>query len=95
MGLKITRTSTVQPNPFSRETRIAFSTAVDVFTHIKIYDASGRLVRELLGDRLDAGSHEVIWNGRNQSGLKLPAGVYFVEIDMGNQFDVKKAVLLE
>ncbi len=95
VGLQTASISTVQPNPFSRETRIAFSTAVDVFTHLKIYDTSGRLVRELLGDRLEAGRHEVVWNGCSQSGLKLPAGVYFLEIDMGNQFDVKKVVLLE
>jgi len=85
----------VHPNPFSRETKIAFSTSTNAFVQLMIYDASGRMVRELFVGHLDAGRHEVVWNGNNQAGLKLTAGVYFLKIHIGNNFDVKKVVLLE
>ncbi len=82
------------PNPFYEETRIEFSMPVAGFVKFGVYDASGKLVNNLLGKYLEAGKHEVVWNGHNQSGLKLPAGIYFLKIEMKNQFDIEKVVML-
>jgi N-acetylneuraminic acid mutarotase len=75
----------VYPNPFSKKTEIRFSMLdagyqiTDVRLQIKIYDATGRLVKDftqLLNYQLP--NNQVVWCGDDDSGRKLPAGVYFV-----------------
>ncbi|MFW6058811.1 MAG: FlgD immunoglobulin-like domain containing protein [Phycisphaeraceae bacterium] len=42
-----------------------------------VYDADGRLVRELRrGEQQDAGAHEIAWDGLNRQGEPMPAGDY-------------------
>jgi hypothetical protein len=44
---------------------------------IDIYDVAGRLVTRLWGGLQTPGRHEIRWDGRNSSGERLAAGVYF------------------
>jgi hypothetical protein len=64
------------PNPFNPSTRIDFvlteATAVD----LSIYDVAGRWIVTLHQGQLDAGSHQVTWDGKTASGASAPAGVY-------------------
>lgn len=46
---------------------------------ISIYDEAGRLVRSQQGDA-SSGAHTVPWDGRDQSGARLPEGLYRVEV---------------
>ncbi|MEN8006651.1 MAG: FlgD immunoglobulin-like domain containing protein [Candidatus Krumholzibacteriota bacterium] len=47
---------------------------------LAVYDLQGRLVRELLGgERLAAGFHRVVWDGRDSRGLQAASGVYLVQ----------------
>ncbi len=59
---------------------------------LKIYDASGRLVRrwDELTTRL---SDHIIWDGTDDRGIKLQSGVYFVQIE-GDGFRQTKEVIL-
>jgi len=56
---------------------------------IKIYDATGRLVKSFL---LPTSSVE--WNGTDDSGRILPAGVYFVRLESEGFKQVEKVILL-
>jgi len=47
---------------------------------IKIWDASGRLVRTIAVGDLPEGSHVVKWDGRNEAGEKVASGIYFFDI---------------
>ncbi len=55
-----------------------FRTHADGPTRIAIYDACGRLVRELFAGVLPTGVHDVPWEGRTASGCPAAEGVYFV-----------------
>ena len=45
---------------------------------ITVYDVTGRRVRSVVDERLmPAGDHEAVWDGRNEAGLAVGAGVYF------------------
>ena len=47
---------------------------------LTVYDLQGRLVRELVaGEVLTAGSHRVVWDGRDRRGRPAPSGVYLVQ----------------
>lgn len=71
------------PNPFGRTTTIAFDIPSGLYgsVSLSIYDISGRIVRILIDEPLDTGSHNTIWDGRDEGGRKLDPGVYFYRIE--------------
>jgi hypothetical protein len=83
-----------QPNPFSPETRIAFLLPEVGAVQLKIYGVNGRLVRTLVEGEQPAGSHRVAWNGRDDSGREVPAGVYFSQLTVAGVTESRKMVLL-
>lgn len=62
---------TVAPNPFRNSVKFMIPTQMGE-TKISIFDATGKLVREL--------NTTTVWNGRNSAGIKVNAGVYFYNI---------------
>lgn len=73
----------VAPNPFSpyRAERTIFSFALPEILStvtLRIFDLKGRLVRRLVDQILQSSNGNIIWDGRNNSGRKLPVGVYIV-----------------
>ena len=45
-----------------------------------MFDVRGRLLRELARPGLRPGSHEVVWDGKDAHGRRLPGGVYYYEL---------------
>lgn len=66
-----------QPNPFSPETRMAFTMPEEGRVELRVYSVDGRLVRTLIDERLPAGPHTATWDGRDESGRTVASGVYF------------------
>jgi hypothetical protein len=77
----------VAPNPFSGQTRIAYSLSSTATQDVMlgVYDLSGRLVRELVHASQAPGSYEVRWDGTRSDGLPARGGVYFVHGHAGSQ----------
>ena len=82
------------PNPFNPRTRLGFDLPVDGRVELRIFDLRGRRVRAIdLGPR-PAGSHEVVWDGRDDGGRQLASAVYLVRLSVdGLGVDTRKAVL--
>lgn len=69
------------PNPFNPSTTISFALSVDGPATLEVYDLAGRRVRQLLtGGSMPAGQHAVVWDGRDESGKAVAAGVYLVSL---------------
>ncbi len=84
------------PNPFNPHTSVSFQMPSSGTADVRVYDAAGRLVRTLLaGDERDAGSHQVVWDGRDDAGRGVAAGVYFSRIIAGGREASAKMVLLK
>ena len=48
----------------------------------------------MLAQRIEtAGAHSAAWNGRDASGSRVPAGVYFVRLEAAGQVQSQKIVL--
>ena len=63
---------------------------------VRVYDASGRLVRTLLaGKTRPAGRQGVDWDGRDGSGRTAPSGVYFYRLQAGEDADLGRMLLLK
>ncbi len=83
------------PNPFNPSTRIRFSLSQTEYVSLKIYDVLGRQIRSLLNRSLTAGAHTVTWNGKDDAGRSVSAGVYFYQMEAGTQTMRRKMVLLK
>jgi hypothetical protein len=82
------------PNPFSRNTTINYQVARATNVDIQVYDASGRLVRTLAQGSCNPGYHSEAWNGCDDAGRKVAAGVYFIRFTTDEHKTVSKAILL-
>ena len=69
------------PNPFNPRTVIRFELPAAARADLRVYDASGRMVRRLVdGAQLSVGPHEAVWDGADGAGRQAPAGVYFYKL---------------
>lgn len=68
------------PNPFSDHTAINYALGAGSDVSVQIYDASGRVVRDLFSGNQYAGNYELMWNGRDNAGEPVGNGVYFARI---------------
>jgi hypothetical protein len=73
-----TRLLTCAPNPLGRMTTISYELARGGPVALSVHDVSGRLVRRLEDGFRSAGPYAVTWNGADDRGGAVPAGVYFV-----------------
>ena len=74
------------PNPFTPGTRVTYvipEDAQDAPVRLNVFDASGRLVRQLLVPSLSARSGAVDWDGRDSGGEPVAAGIYFAQLSVG------------
>ena len=88
-----------RPNPARDVTRLAFRLAADDRVGAAVYDARGRLVRRVdLGLRRATGEqgapHVWIWNGRDATGRRVAAGVYWLELTTPDDRTVRKVTLI-
>jgi len=84
-----------QPNPFNPMTSIGFSLHADSYITLRIFDATGALVRSLIEGQLIAGDHTVAWEGTDQSGKHLPSGLYFYKLEGSGVAVTKRMTLLK
>jgi flagellar hook assembly protein FlgD len=72
--------------------RFALARAAD--GTLTIHDSAGRLVRRLAGGAFAAGAHEFTWDGRDDSGSPVAAGIYFSHLAAGDVHDTRKLVVM-
>ncbi len=82
------------PNPFESEIRLAFTSAADAPVSMRIYDITGRRIRTLIEGSLPGGEHAVRWDGRDEGGVLLPAGLYFARLETPGFDRVERLVKL-
>jgi flagellar hook capping protein FlgD len=61
---------------------------------LEVFDVAGRRVRMLSEAQLGAGAHELRWDGRDESGARLPQGLYLFRFDSGGLQAAARVVLL-
>lgn len=69
-----------RPTPFHRSTVLEYSLARRGAVDLSIFDANGRRIRTLEHREHDAGVHWIGWDGRDNHGQVVPAGVYFARL---------------
>ncbi|MFH1277068.1 MAG: M28 family peptidase [Candidatus Eisenbacteria bacterium] len=82
------------PNPFNPVTTIRFDLAREGPVRLAIYDGRGRLIRTLLRGPMTAGTHEEVWNGKDDRGRAVSSGLYFYRLDGAGSSMAGKMTLL-
>ncbi len=83
------------PNPFNPSTTIYFTTECTGNTEIIIYNIKGQKIKTLFNENLDAGIHQVVWNGKDDKKRTVPSGIYLYKLETDKYSEVKKAILLK
>ena len=91
----MTRLAGVHPNPFNPSTTVRFELARPGRATLRVYDLSGRLVRELADGILPAGPQAVAWDGLGQDGQPASSGVYLVRLSADGVEQSVKASLVK
>jgi hypothetical protein len=78
------------PNPFNPTTTVGFSLNSPAYVDVTVYDITGRVVENLVGEYKSEGSHKVVWNASNMS-----SGVYFVQLNVEGFVDTQKLMLIK
>jgi hypothetical protein len=61
---------------------------------LEVFDLAGRRVRTVHEGYLGMGAHELRWDGRDEAGARVPAGVYLCRFDSGRERAVARVVLV-
>jgi len=83
------------PNPFNPETTISYGLPERSEVSIRIYDSLGRVVRTLVNKTHDEGYFKAVWNGRDDSGNTVSAGLYLCEMVSSNHRHMIKLMLMK
>ena len=84
------------PNPFNPTTSFTFGISSSIEVNINIYNILGQKIFSYSNGKLDAGTYEFNWSGIDQIGQQVTSGVYFYEMEAGNDFrEIKKMTLLK
>jgi hypothetical protein len=81
------------PNPFNPNTVINYVIPEETNVKLLIYNLTGQVIRTLVNVKQNAGSHSVIWDGKNNKGGMVSSGVYLYRI-VSKNFNLTKKMLL-
>jgi hypothetical protein len=82
------------PNPFNSSTVIEFSLPEASAVTIQVYNILGQKVRTLADNLYPPGVHLARWDGRNQAGMQVSSGLYFLLVQTDTHTACKKMTLL-
>ncbi len=78
------------PNPFNASTIIQYTLRKPAQVTLRIYNLNGQLVETLVREEQPAGRYRVVWDAR-----RVDSGVYFCRLNSGDEWDVKRLLLLK
>ena len=83
------------PNPFNSTTKIKYEIFKKDFIKINIYDVKGFNIKYLFNNIKDIGTHIIRWDGTDNYGKEVPAGVYLYKVQVGDYIQTRKMILLK
>ena len=82
------------PNPFNPTTEIRYALAELSDVVVSVYDLKGRLMKTLISQKQPAGLNKILWDGTDNVGKKVSAGMYLYTIEAGTFRKTKKMIML-
>jgi len=92
---KIVKLHQNSPNPFNSSTILKYDLPKDSFVTLMIYDILGKPIKNLIKQNDYSGFKSIQWDGTNNQGNPVSAGVYLYTIEVGKVRDIKKMIFLK
>ena len=83
------------PNPFNPTTTITYNLVEADIVLLSIYNIVGERVRILEKGIKTKGTHSIVWNGKDDHGNKVSAGIYFYELRAGKFKQARSMVFMK
>jgi hypothetical protein len=83
------------PNPFNPTTTIEYNIPQKGDVNISIYSINGQKVKEFVYQSQQAGTHKLIWDGKNESGNTVASGFYIYSAKFGKEVIAKKMIFIK
>ncbi len=92
----VSRLVACKPNPFNPSTAVLYELVAPGAVNLRVYDLAGRLVRVLKAGAVEQpGRRDAAWDGRDDGGHQVAAGVYILWLEVGTQVDVLRVALVK
>ncbi|MEO0098578.1 MAG: FlgD immunoglobulin-like domain containing protein [candidate division WOR-3 bacterium] len=85
----------IKPNLINSDAVIEFTVPYPSHINLTISDISGKVVRNLSAGEKIPGRYGISWDGKDERGINLPAGTYFVTLTINGTLQTKKAVVIK
>jgi len=82
------------PNPFQESTSARYTLPREGLITAGVFDANNLRVRTLLQAEVPAGCHDIVWDGRIDSGDRAAGGTYFLRMRAGEDSGTTRMILL-
>ncbi len=82
------------PNPFRSQVSMRLELPREDRVRLEVYDVLGRRVKVLADGDYAPGAHEFTWDGRNEIGARVEAGIYMIHLEAQGVTARRKAVLV-
>ena len=86
--------SQAYPNPSAGQFSIRYQLKDGGPVSLKVYNLAGQVVKTLVNQNQKADYYRVQWNGRNDAGQKVSAGVYIYRLEVNGYSAVKRMMIL-
>jgi hypothetical protein len=87
--------ATAQPNPFKGTCQIQLQVRQEGKVDLKIFDLTGREIRNLISAPHQPGTYTYYWNAQDDAGRKVANGIYFYKLETPNEKLIKKLILVQ
>ena len=82
------------PTPFNASVTVPFAVADAGLVRISVYNLMGQSIRVLADGWVEAGLHQVRWDGRTAAGAEAASGVYWAVLQAGEAVQTAKLALI-
>ena len=82
------------PNPFNAEITFQYSLRERSATYIRIYNILGQQIYQKYLGEPEAGNYRLLWNSKNNAGINMPSGMYFVRLSNENGIVLTQKIML-
>jgi hypothetical protein len=81
-------------NPYRPDSPISVDLDALADVQLHVYSVQGRRVRDIIHHSLGVGRHELRWDGKDNAGVSVGGGVYYLSVDIGDRVLTRKVILL-
>ncbi len=83
------------PNPFNMTTTCIIKLPYAAPIELKVISMNGQVIKTLYRGELNAGTHYMQWDGRNDRNVPVPSGVYLIDLSSPTNRNVRKVSLIK